>query len=66
MHVDKAENSGNLTEGLERWRRDSAGVTLRIELRICIGCDVLEKGEDVMGRTRDQRWVCGAGGRRGG
>jgi hypothetical protein len=31
-------------------------------MRICIGCDVLEKYEDVVGRTRDQRRVCGAGG----
>ena len=33
---------------------------------MCIGCDVLEKDEDVVGRTRDQRRVCGAGGRRDG
>jgi hypothetical protein len=26
------------------------------------GCDVLEKYEDVVGRTRDQRRVCGARG----
>jgi hypothetical protein len=31
---------------------------------IYIGCDVLKKDEDVLGRTRDQRRVCGAGGRR--
>jgi hypothetical protein len=29
-----------------------------------IGYDVLEKYEDVVGRTRDQRRVCGAVGRR--
>jgi hypothetical protein len=35
-------------------------------MRICIRCDVLEKDEDVMGRTGDQRRVCEAGGRRDG
>jgi hypothetical protein len=34
-------------------------------MRIFICCDVLEKDEDVMGRTGDQRRVCG-GGRRDG
>jgi hypothetical protein len=32
----------------------------------CIGCNVLKEYEDVVGRTRDQRRVCGAGGRRDG
>jgi hypothetical protein len=32
----------------------------------CIGCDVLEKDEDVVGRTRDQRRVCGGAGQREG
>jgi hypothetical protein len=31
-------------------------------LSIYIGCDVLEKYKDVVGRTRDQRRVCGARG----
>jgi hypothetical protein len=35
-------------------------------MRICIRCDVLEKDEDVIRRTVDQRRVCGAGGRRNG
>jgi hypothetical protein len=33
---------------------------------MCVGCDVLEKYEDVVGQTRDQRRVCGAVGRRNG
>jgi hypothetical protein len=28
-------------------------------MRICIRCDVLEKDDNVVGRTRDQRRVCG-------
>jgi hypothetical protein len=28
-------------------------------MRICIRCDVLEKNDNVVGRTRDQRRVCG-------
>jgi hypothetical protein len=39
---------------------------MQLLLSRCIGCDVLEKDEDVMGRTKDQRRVCGAGGRRDG
>jgi hypothetical protein len=35
-------------------------------MRICIGCDMLEKDKDVVGRTRDQRRVCGAVERRDG
>jgi hypothetical protein len=35
-------------------------------MRICISYDVLEKDEDMIGRTRDQRRVCGAVGRRDG
>jgi hypothetical protein len=33
-------------------------------MHICIRCDVLEKDEDVVGRTRDQRRVCGGAGQR--
>jgi hypothetical protein len=35
-------------------------------MRIYIGCDVLEKDEYVLDRTRNQRRACGAGGRRDG
>jgi hypothetical protein len=35
-------------------------------MRVCIRYDVLEKDEDVVGRTRDQRWVCGGAGQREG
>jgi hypothetical protein len=37
---------------------------IRLLLSVCIGCDVLEKDEDVVGQTRDQRRACGARGRR--
>jgi hypothetical protein len=33
-------------------------------MRICIGCNMLEKYEDVVGRTRGQRRARGAVGRR--
>jgi hypothetical protein len=32
---------------------------MRLQLGICNSCDVLEKDEDVVGLTRDQRRVCG-------
>jgi hypothetical protein len=35
-------------------------------MRIYTSCDELKKYEDMVGRTRDQRWVCGAIGRRDG
>jgi hypothetical protein len=38
----------------------------RCSMRICIRCDVLEKDEDVVGWTRDQRRVCGGVGQREG
>jgi hypothetical protein len=34
----------------------------RFFMRICIRCDVLEKDDDVVGRTRDQRRVYGGAG----
>jgi hypothetical protein len=33
-------------------------------MHMCIRCDVLEKDEDVVGRTRDQRRVSGGAGQR--
>jgi hypothetical protein len=45
---------------MEAWTR-----TLVLSItHICIRCDVLEKDEDMVGRTRDQRRVCGGAGQR--